>query len=267
MNKRKLIDLFKKAFNFIGLSVSRSRARGKEVFPYYVDTNFPEIYKKYCFSSMVPWQGIYDAYEAAKYISINGVEGDIVECGVWKGGVSALMKEVLFVSNDKLYNERKFFLYDTFEGMSSPTSVDCKSGRDFEMCKRKYDDLLLKDGSSNWCRGEIKEVESTMLKTPGGMKNVSLVKGKVENTLLNQPIPKKISILRLDTDWYLSTKVELEVLWSRLVKGGVIIIDDYAAWSGARKAVNEFFDMSSFKGVFWIPNHYYGSLTGLKLEI
>ena len=98
------------------------------------------------------------------------------------------------------------------------------------------------------------------------MHKVHLIKGKVEDTLFSQTIPDKIAILRLDTDFYESTKIELEVLWSRLVKGGIIIIDDYAAWNGAQKAVNEFFNMPESKGIFWIPNHHYGALIGLKLE-
>jgi hypothetical protein len=54
-------------------------------------------------------------------------------------------------------------------------------------------------------------------------------------------LPEQISILRLDTDWYTSTKIELEVLYKKLVKGGILIIDDYGHWQGARKAVDEYF--------------------------
>ena len=86
---------------------------------------------------------------------------------MWKGGVSALMKEVLYANKDKFFNDRNYILYDTFEGMSTPTSEDFKNGRDFDFTQKKFKDLLRRDGSSNWCRGEFKEVESTISNTPG----------------------------------------------------------------------------------------------------
>jgi hypothetical protein len=64
--------------------------------------------------------------------------------------------------------------------------------------------------------------------------------GKVEDTI-PADIPEKIALLRLDTDWYESTKHELIHLFPRLQKGGVLIIDDYGFWKGARKAVDEYF--------------------------
>lgn len=69
------------------------------------------------------------------------------------------------------------------------------------------------------------------------------IKGKVEDSLHDETIvlPDKIAILRIDTDWYESTKVELDVLWHRVQSGGVLIVDDYYAWQGARTAVDEFF--------------------------
>ena len=84
--------------------------------------------------------------------------------------------------------------------------------------------------------------------------NIFLIKGKVENTLRNiKKLPKKISILRLDTDFYESTKIELEVLFPRLVKGGVLIIDDYGFWKGAKKAVDEYF--SDYRQFFHYIDH------------
>ena len=72
--------------------------------------------------------------------------------------------------------------------------------------------------------------------------NIKFIEGEVEKTLLyEENLPKKISILRLDTDFYSSTKKELEILYPRLVSGGVCIIDDYGYWKGARQAVDEYF--------------------------
>jgi hypothetical protein len=94
---------------------------------------------------------------------------------------------------------------------------------------------------SDWCYSSYNEVvknisENTIID------NIFLIKGNVEQTLLEEKnLPEKISILRLDTDWYASTKIELEMLYKRLVKGGILIIDDYGHWQGARKAVDEYF--------------------------
>ena len=92
------------------------------------------------------------------------------------------------------------------------------------------------------CYSSIESVSKNILKYKN-LENVHLIKGPVEKTLLDEKnLPKKISILRLDTDWYRSTKVELEILYPRLVSGGILIIDDYGHWQGARKAVDEFFN-------------------------
>ena len=72
--------------------------------------------------------------------------------------------------------------------------------------------------------------------------NLICIKGKVEDTLkIKNNLPNKISLLRLDTDWYESTKIELEKLWPRVVPGGIMVLDDYHSWGGSRKAFHEAF--------------------------
>ena len=71
---------------------------------------------------MVPWQGMHDAFDAAKYVAESNIYGDVVECGVWRGGVSALMKDV--IGGREVGDSRRFWLFDTFEGMSDPTEHD-----------------------------------------------------------------------------------------------------------------------------------------------
>jgi hypothetical protein len=94
----------------------------------------------------------------------------------------------------------------------------------------------------NWCYAGIDSVKKNILSTLGSKNNVKLIEGKVEDTLLQKSqLPKKIALLRLDTDWYKSTMIELEILYPLLSKGGVLIIDDYGHWKGAKKAVDEFF--------------------------
>ncbi len=79
-----------------------------------------------------------------------------------------------------------------------------------------------------------------MEKTQYNKDKIHYVKGKVEDTL-KHTYPDPLSILRLDTDFYSSTKVLLDVLYPLLVQGGYLIIDDYGVWQGAKKAADEYF--------------------------
>src|SRR5262249_25761216 len=96
-----------------------------------------------------------------------------------------------------------------------------------------------------WCYSGLDEVASNMRSTGYPDDLVHLVKGKVEETIPGAA-PAQIAVLRLDTDWYESTRHELEHLYPRLAPGGVLIIDDYGYWAGARKAVDEYFQGSLF---------------------
>ena len=96
-----------------------------------------------------------------------------------------------------------------------------------------------------WAYASLNEVKNNMIKTGYTVDNIKYIIGKVEDTLKAGNIPEKVSLLRLDTDWYESTKIELEILFPRLVKGGVLIIDDYGHFEGARKAVDEYFSQLS----------------------
>ena len=173
--------------------------------------------------------------DATKYIVKNKIVGTFVECGVWRGG--SVMAAMLMLKKLKV-NNTKFYLFDTFDGMSEPSNFD----RDYS--KNKGKDLLqynTKDKNNKiWCYSPIEEVKKNIFKTKYPIKNIKFIKGKVEVTL-KYYAPKKIALLRLDTDWYQSTKYELEILFPRLVKGGVLIIDDYGYWKGCKKAVDEYF--------------------------
>ena len=256
---KKKIHIF---LNRLGIKVSIIRKRGNERFGNHIDEEFPELYKKWCNESMVPWQGMHDAFDAAKYVTESSIDGDIVECGVWRGGVSALMKDV--ICRHEAGAGRKFWLFDTFEGMSDPTEHDYKGGRDKNDTLAKHTSLLRSDGSSDWCRGEFSDVQNTLEKALNGMSNVELVKGKVEETLLSNNLPKSIAVLRLDTDFYESTKAELEILLPKVVVGGVLIVDDYGAWAGARKALDDSKENGNLKGFAMFRNHFYGALVAIR---
>jgi len=184
--------------------------------------------------TMTSPERIFGLIEATKYIVTNGIEGDIVECGVWKGGSMLAIAETL---KDAGRQDRRLFLYDTFEGMSEPTADD-RSHDDQEAAR-----LLQKDTDKEknlvWAYSTLDTVKSTMQLAQYPDHLIHYVKGKVEDTI-PRTLPGKIALLRLDTDWYESTRHELEHLFPLLVPGGVLIIDDYGFWKGARKAVDEY---------------------------
>lgn len=172
---------------------------------------------------------------AIRYIGKNNIVGDFVECGVWKGG--SIMAMILALKKINSL-DRRIWICDTFQGMTSPISDDSK----FDGTPAK--DLLEKDKeriSNVWAVSGLEEVKSNIesLKYPDYL--LEYVVGPVEQTLPDLNI-QKISLLRLDTDWYESTKVEMELLFPRLVKGGILIIDDYGHWQGCKKAVDEYLD-------------------------
>lgn len=189
-------------------------------------------------ATMVPAYNCMVARSAVRYINTEHIEGDIVEMGVWAGGSSCMMA---LAQMQYQTSPRRMWLFDTFEGMPQPTSKDDSRSR--RLWKAVNSGSITKvPGTARdrkWAFSPLSDVQATMART--GYPNVTYVKGKVEDTLRNSSLnlPTKIALLRLDTDWYASTKVELEVLWSRLVPGGWLYVDDYSAFGGAKRAVDE----------------------------
>ncbi len=194
---------------------------------------FYEICKDYTMTSI---ERLYASYCATEYVVNNNLPGDIVECGVWKGGSSMMIALVL---NKYNVTNRKIYMYDTYEGMSEPDENDKDvSGVSAENLLKKAD---IKQQDSVWCYSSLDEVKANMNKTGFSQDNIVYVVGKVEETIPETIPHSDIALLRLDTDWYASTKQELEYLYPKLVDKGVLIIDDYGHWQGCRKAVDEYF--------------------------
>jgi len=172
---------------------------------------------------------------AVRYVEANNIPGAFVECGVWKGG-SSMAAALTFT------DPRPLFLYDTFEGMTPPTNHDLRasSGTSAAHLLRTAD-----KSDSIWCHSPLQEVKHNMESTGYPASQITYVKGKVEDTIPGSA-PEQIAVLRLDTDWYESTRHELVHLYPRLSPGGVLIIDDYGYWAGARKAVDEYFTGTVF---------------------
>jgi O-methyltransferase len=170
---------------------------------------------------------------AGKYIARASIPGDIVECGVWRGG-SMMAAALTLLAEDEL---RTLHLFDTFEGMPPPGSVD--RAIKFES---KPASLILQESDKSsdfWAYAAIDEVRTNLASTGYPSDHIQFVRGRVEETLPSAA-PEQISILRLDTDWYESTKWELIHLYPRLAIGGVLIIDDYGFWEGSKKATDEY---------------------------
>ena len=162
-------------------------------------------------------------------LKVDELEGDIVETGVFKGGSSMLMAMTLKSIGIK---DKKIYMYDTFEGVPIPGEYDIKKGgmSGIEAWHKK----------DKWNCASIEEVRNNIKKTNYPLDKFILIKGMVEDTIPKN-IPEKICLLRLDTDFYKSTKHTLKHLYPRLVKGGYLVIDDYGSWDGCKKAVNEYF--------------------------
>jgi O-methyltransferase len=190
--------------------------------------------------TMTPPEVTLNAIRAAQYVAEKNILGAVVECGVWRGGVSMAMASTLKMCGQT----RDLYLYDTFDGMSEPTENDiAPSGQKAEVLLKK----LAKDEQNHiWAFAPIDKVRSNVESVGYPAEKIKFVQGKVEDTIPGT-IPEKIALLRLDTDWYESTKHELLHLYPLLVSGGVLILDDYGYWAGARKAVDEFFETLNAK--------------------
>jgi hypothetical protein len=169
---------------------------------------------------------------SVRYVVDHAIPGDIVECGVWKGGSMMAVARTLL----KTGQSRRLYLFDTYEGMPEPTDVDVSFRG-----QSAADALATEDKATswNWAFSPLEEVQKNVLGTGYDREQVVFVRGRVEDTVPAQA-PERISLLRLDTDWYESTYHELVHLYPRLSRGGVLIIDDYGHWQGARRAVDRF---------------------------
>jgi len=184
--------------------------------------------------TMTSPERVHALIEAVKYVTRSRVPGAIVECGVWRGGsMMAAARTLLSLGS----SERDLYLFDTFEGMSPPSEHDVDMGG--QRAGAMLATQSKTDAGSYWCYASLEDVRGALAQVGYPAERVHYVKGKVEETVPAQA-PQQIALLRLDTDWYESTQHELRHLFPRLARGGVIIIDDYGHWRGARQAVDEY---------------------------
>ncbi len=195
-----------------------------------------------------------DLFNMLEHIRLNNIPGDLVECGVWKGGIVLGIMEYLYYNN---MTDRRVWLYDTFNGLTEPTEDDYGIYDYKELdIKKMWLDNKVDDTTNYWCLSTLDEVKNNLSESKFPKENVRYVVGDICLTLKDpQNIPDVISLLRLDTDWYESTKMEMEVLYPRVSPNGYVIVDDYNCWNGSRKAVNEIIDSSKL-------NNKYESIRG-----
>jgi hypothetical protein len=184
---------------------------------------------------------------AVRYCIDAGIPGAFAECGVWRGGsVLAMLSTLQAVGVD----DRDIYLYDTFEGMTEPTEADVSPvappaldtwrEAEAEGSERPWGEVF---GSDVFDEASVREL---LLGTGYPPDRLHFVRGRVEDTIPGEA-PERLALLRLDTDWYESTRHEMHHLYPRLATGGVLIIDDYGHWEGARRAVDEYLEETGTK--------------------
>lgn len=208
-------------------------AKPKPKLPADYDADFPEIWEAVRKRTMTSHEKVYGLYHATRYVVRHDIPGAVVECGVWRGGSMLAVARLL----DRLeVRDRDLYLFDTYEGMTAPTE------RDVQIKSRKpaRERLATEDRSSwVWAIASLEDVRNGFDQVRYPEDRIHFVQGPVEDTIPDQA-PERIAILRLDTDWYESTRHELRQLYRRLSPGGVLIIDDYGTWQGSKDATDEF---------------------------
>lgn len=185
-----------------------------------------------------------DGVDAVRHVILNNIEGCLVECGVDAGHF-----EYVWIKELQQHNQvRDIYMYDTFGGLTEPGDYDYTRDTTgfYTMSKeevhKEWEKHIINDKTNGWCYTPLDKVRERLNSTGYPQDKLHYMVGDVMETLTDsENIPEKIAILRLDTDWYESSKIELERMYDNVVKGGVIIFDDYYHWEGQRKATDDFF--------------------------
>ena len=190
-------------------------------------TRFTEALLSY---TMGGWRALENAFEITSIVEKKGIEGALVECGVAEGGTAAM----LALTNRELGSVRRSkWFFDSYEGLPEPTAEDYEGGKAGHFIRP------LPKGA---CLGTIEQVSGLLFEKLGfSPDEIYLVKGWFQDTVpAYRDKIGPIAVLRLDGDWYESTKIPLENFYDQISVGGYVIIDDYATCFGSRRATDEF---------------------------
>jgi O-methyltransferase len=197
-----------------------------------LDRGDADAYARVAPYTMTSFERVAALRAATRHIVRHRIPGAIVECGVWRGGSMMAIADVLLTLGAA---DRELYLFDTYAGMPPPTDVDIRYTGEAAA-------TLLEDHAERervLAAAPLGDVRRNVLSTGYAAERVRFVAGRVEETIPGQA-PELIAVLRLDTDWYESTRHELVHLYPRLASGGALIVDDYGCWLGARQATDDY---------------------------
>jgi len=179
---------------------------------------------KYRDHTMLPEQRFVDSLGLAR-VGVAAGPGDIVECGTWRGGMSAAMAEHVGDA------EHLSVLFDSFEGLPEP---DLALDGERAVASMTDDPALTYDN----CRSSEEDARAAMAISG---RPYRLERGWFDDTVTKYAKEQRpIAVLRLDGDWYDSTILCLRELFGLVIPGGVVIVDDYVDWPGCSRAVHDF---------------------------
>lgn len=184
----------------------------------------------------------YSMWQAIRHVDNNQIPGDVAEFGVWRGGMSMIAAQTIAESSTK----RFLYMFDTFQGMTTPSS------KDVELYSRQSAAKLLERETNSpgkwttWANASLADVQDGIRKTELSEDHIRFIVGDVSATVPSL-LPTALAVCRIDTDWYESTLHCLRHAWPRIPQGGVLLLDDYDHWEGARTAVDEYFDEIGLK--------------------
>ena len=215
-------------------SARKPPAKKGPTMPSHYDAAGKEIVRRVKPRTMTGHEKLYGLILAVRHVEKHKIPGEIVECGVWRGGSMQAAALTLLEAGS---TDRELHLFDTFEGMPPPTEKDRRPfGKTAEQMLAESD-----RGAKVWAVATLDDVRAAMDETGYPSEQIHYHPGLVEETVPGEA-PERIAVLRLDTDWYESTRHELYTLYDRLSPGGVLIIDDYGGWEGSRLATEEFLE-------------------------
>lgn len=173
--------------------------------------------------TMIGLRRLQNVRQAVETLVREGIPGDFVETGVWRGGCSIYARACL---NQAGAVERTVWACDSFEGLPKPNAAKYAADEGYDLSQNEYLSVPLERVQENFRRFDLLE-------------GVRFLKGWFRDSLPTSPI-ERIAVLRLDGDLYESTMDALGALYDRVAPGGFVIVDDYGNWPPCKKAVHDF---------------------------